>query len=387
MGAIPVLETYYRKDGLYRTYDDLPVLWVDHYDNVTPTLLENAYPTILAKAQEYNFAKLTNEWWFDLINSYRWKKGRGSNNIETQIDIDSAGKIHKGDEDMLKLPQNKREYESVEFPETITLCNVTMLSLDKDKMLAGQQSMAFVPANGTTHYAYGPWITKSGSTSLIESLKYASNNAPNIEATANEEIFDQYEFLSVLRHPMDRALAGYHQIEVFWLMNWIDGPITTFGLRWWNTTCLNSTYASDTKANGKYQCMGTKAQTTTTQRLRRLNDFLGEVEEKGYWDQHITPMSYLISSNKFHSRARYFDIGHVDRLTEIVALSAGKEGRRHSSMKRGDSDQGMDWVTRWSELVTLSRNEELARVSIEKLCNLYQSDVKCLHYDVPECDP
>ena len=97
-------------------------------------------------------------------------------------------------------------------------------------------------------------------------------------------------------------------------------------------------------------------------------------------------MSYLISSNEFHSRAKYFDIKHVDRLTEIVALSAGKEGKRHSSMKRGDSGQGMDWVLRWDELVTLSRSEELARLAIEKLCHLYQTDVTCLPYDVPECD-
>jgi len=71
MGAIPVLETYYRQDGFYRVYDDLPVLWVDHYDNVTPSLLEEAYPRILSKAHEYKFEKLTNQWWVDLINSYR----------------------------------------------------------------------------------------------------------------------------------------------------------------------------------------------------------------------------------------------------------------------------------------------------------------------------
>jgi hypothetical protein len=71
MGTIPVLETYYRKDGLYRSFDDLPVLWVDHYDNVTPSLLEASYPQILAKAKEYNFAKLTNQWWVDFINSFR----------------------------------------------------------------------------------------------------------------------------------------------------------------------------------------------------------------------------------------------------------------------------------------------------------------------------
>lgn len=65
MGSIPVLETYYRKDGFYRVFDDLPVLWVDHFDNVTPALLESSYPKILARAEEYNFAKLTKRWWVD----------------------------------------------------------------------------------------------------------------------------------------------------------------------------------------------------------------------------------------------------------------------------------------------------------------------------------
>jgi hypothetical protein len=65
------LETYYRRDGFYQAYDGLPVLWVDHYDNVTPSLLEKAYPIILAKAHEYKFEKLTNQWWIDLINSKR----------------------------------------------------------------------------------------------------------------------------------------------------------------------------------------------------------------------------------------------------------------------------------------------------------------------------
>lgn len=70
MGAIPVLETFYRKDGFYRTYDDLPVLWVDHYDNVTPSLLEEAYPKILSRAQKYKFEKLTRQFWLDLVLSH-----------------------------------------------------------------------------------------------------------------------------------------------------------------------------------------------------------------------------------------------------------------------------------------------------------------------------
>ena len=76
MGAIPVLETYGRRDGFYRTFDDLPVLWVDHYDNVTPSLLEEAYPRILRGARSYKFEKLTNWWWADHINSFRDGRAR-----------------------------------------------------------------------------------------------------------------------------------------------------------------------------------------------------------------------------------------------------------------------------------------------------------------------
>ena len=72
LGTIPILETYYRRDGFYRVFDDLPVLWVDHYDNVTPEVLEREYPRILSGAREYVFEKLTNQWRIDLINSYRF---------------------------------------------------------------------------------------------------------------------------------------------------------------------------------------------------------------------------------------------------------------------------------------------------------------------------
>ena len=71
LGTIPILETYYRKDGMFRAYYDLPVLWVDHYDNVTPELLKHEYPRILSLAKNYTFEKLTNQWWIDLVNSYR----------------------------------------------------------------------------------------------------------------------------------------------------------------------------------------------------------------------------------------------------------------------------------------------------------------------------
>ena len=61
---------------------------------------------------------------------------------------------------------------------------------------------------------------------MKESLKYASDNAQSLQIdNMNEESLDRYHFLSVLRHPIERALAGIHQVEVFWMMNWIDPVI------------------------------------------------------------------------------------------------------------------------------------------------------------------
>jgi len=405
MGAIPVLETYYRRDGFYRTFEDLPVLWVDHYDNVTPSLLEGAYPAILARAREYDFRKLTKQWWADLINQYRpvldgerSNSRRGEDGDDGQVPKEDANTILETETQhhvSVQNPVEKTSNESVEFefPPTIDVCNVTTLSFDEDKMVFTGQSLAHVPKSGT-NFAYGPWITKSGSTSMINALNYASDNAPSLpdlNAVGNDEIYDGYEFISVLRHPMDRALAGFHQIEVFWLMNWIEGPIDRLGLTWYNRTCLNSTWGAESHKKGTHQCTGSKPETTTRTRLRRLNDFLEEVEERGFWDQHIAPMSYILSSNRFHRRAKYFDIRHIDRLAELFATSAGKATKGpSSSMIRGDApmEAGMDWVVKWKELVALANEdgEMLARSAIEKLCRLYRSDVTCFPYYVPECD-
>lgn len=246
-------------------------------------------------------------------------------------------------------------------------------------------SRAFIPKNNSL--AYAPFMTKSGSTTLVDALKRSTDNAPTISSEdMTEEELDGYTFFSVLRHPLERALAGIYQVEVSWLMDWIGGPISKFNLTWWDKTCLNSTWGGDRDATRKYPCTGSHRQTTTERRLRRLNDFLDEVEEKGYWDQHIAPMTYLIATNKFRDRSSYFDIAYVGNLTNIMAQSARKEVKtaKHSMM-RGDESNGQDWAFRWKELVALVPHHNLAKSAVTKLCHLYQHDVECLPYDIPEC--
>jgi hypothetical protein len=69
MGTIPVLEHLNRTDGWYRNFDDLPVAWIDSYDNLTPEWLENEYVRITENPQRYKYEKLTKQYWIDLIKT------------------------------------------------------------------------------------------------------------------------------------------------------------------------------------------------------------------------------------------------------------------------------------------------------------------------------
>jgi hypothetical protein len=65
LGSIPIVE---RSPGWDSLLDDLPVLLVSSFDQVTPELLDSAYPKILSKCDCFQFDKLTKQWWVSKIN-------------------------------------------------------------------------------------------------------------------------------------------------------------------------------------------------------------------------------------------------------------------------------------------------------------------------------
>lgn len=69
MGTIPVLEHLNREDAWYRTLADLPVAWVDNYENLTEDFLEAEYRRIMRNSKTYNYHKLTKQWWIQTIKS------------------------------------------------------------------------------------------------------------------------------------------------------------------------------------------------------------------------------------------------------------------------------------------------------------------------------
>ena len=65
LGAIPVVERRPEYGGWLRVLDELPVLWVQSFDEVTQELLEEQYPSIIQG--QYNYKRLTTKWWLNYI--------------------------------------------------------------------------------------------------------------------------------------------------------------------------------------------------------------------------------------------------------------------------------------------------------------------------------
>jgi len=62
--AVPVVE---RGFGMDRTLYKLPVLLVDDFADLTPTLLRQAYIEILYRIDEWEFERLTKQYWERLL--------------------------------------------------------------------------------------------------------------------------------------------------------------------------------------------------------------------------------------------------------------------------------------------------------------------------------
>ena len=66
LGAIPIVED---SPGWIRVLDELPVLIVKSFEDVTPQLLETEYERIMKNLPKFNFKRLTRQWWIDHVRS------------------------------------------------------------------------------------------------------------------------------------------------------------------------------------------------------------------------------------------------------------------------------------------------------------------------------
>jgi len=68
LGSIPIVEY---SEGWHTVLDDLPVLFVTNFEEVTPALLATAYPELLSRCESFDYGKLTRAWWVSRITTLR----------------------------------------------------------------------------------------------------------------------------------------------------------------------------------------------------------------------------------------------------------------------------------------------------------------------------
>ncbi|CAB9516761.1 expressed unknown protein [Seminavis robusta] len=71
MGVVPIIEMVGRSpDGWLRTFNDLPVLVVESFADLTPEMLEEKYLQVLQSWHLFNWEKLTFHWWIHWVYQF-----------------------------------------------------------------------------------------------------------------------------------------------------------------------------------------------------------------------------------------------------------------------------------------------------------------------------
>lgn len=296
-------------------------------------------------------------------------------------------------------------------PHSLKTCDATKLVFNHSKMLVIASPLMYMPTipGHSIQVAYGPWLTKCGSSTAVHMIRmftgddYQTTTVPLTAAHIND-----YVFISFVRHPLNRILSGFHQLEIFVRLNWYARTIREFGLQWWNHYCLDSPYGVKPR---KHICSGSIPNNDLSTVLSRLIGFLEEVEEIGFYDQHITPISYLIATNPIQGDARVktgvrndidmntdtvpatkkaliFDLYSMNSVGTLLGDVTGMTWPNISAKERmvGNTNNEYPWTINWKDLVAIDATNPLRNRVIALLCRLYRVDVECLPYSIPECN-
>jgi len=474
MGAIPIVERYNRTDGWHRTMEGLPMLWVDTFEDKdlwTVDFLEAEYDRIVSvDAAEYRYEKLTIPYWKNFVESLLVLGKDGdeeevtrmtkANNTGEDLDIEvlhtdtdsSAGLKQQQQQQQQEKSSEEKEKESKEKKEkseesialtseqfsaievflskqSMDVCDDRKLKFNVSSMVGLIPDTYFVYFGGSSSpgknlLGYGPKLTKTGTTSTVDGLKElfrekGNNNIKNqIDASSSSLLLNKGTifFMATIRHPMDRILAGYHQVEVFLRMDWFGDTIEKFDLKWWNRYCIVETEEWKER-DVRHRCTSVERKSDDVTRLKRYHAFLDDIRTIGFYDHHIMPMTYQMQITHHVVVSRniyYFDTKSIPAvLGNISSIILDDNNKPHNTnnvvkMKRQDSNP---WVIRWKELQSWAATSErdknsdtttdttsndnnnnsndevmvLAKGAIQKMCNLYKNDIDCLPYDVPEC--
>jgi hypothetical protein len=284
-------------------------------------------------------------------------------------------------------------------PLTISTCDVQKIRFIRSRFLRIANPSIYSgpePHVPGLRVGYAPWITKGGSSSarnLLNSvLGVNSSDRGSVTSTLTLDMLHKMVFLSYVRNPVERALAGYHQMELFFQSGWLDNDIELYGLQWWKHHCPNTTLG---RSNSIYSCGYTDTDRSSTEHaLLRLLVYFNEVSSLGFYDQHITPMTYLLATNPVSgsSRSLLFDVSSMSKVAQVLTGFTNQQWDGTVVNHRTGLDKAKyPWMFTWKDLVRISHGDDSATATLASravliICELYRDDIGCFPYTVSECN-
>ena len=264
MGTIPVMEF---SAGFHHALGDLPVLWVDHFSELTQELLEQKF--VQLSTGKYNYQRLTSKWCLDSFNAMLGTKGlevtqavsseavqaapeqapvsqeslaqseqhglsrdaaptNAPNNAPTdaptnavepkRVNSTALGLQLQGLGPLHPSPNPNPNGVAVKEQQQQQTCDqhATKVIHDATKVHAVGTPVMHLPSH-QAKIGYAPFFTKCGSTSAVDMMEAILGKDKVMPEPQGSQL-EGYTFVSFVRHPLERALAGYHQLEVFYRM-------------------------------------------------------------------------------------------------------------------------------------------------------------------------
>jgi hypothetical protein len=287
--------------------------------------------------------------------------------------------------------------KTVELPRTLKICDYHTLEFNQSLVLPKYFRNQFVLPSHPAHIGYAPWLTKCGSTKFVQMLDHLfGTDFERLQSLPEDQ--SNFTLISFIRHPLKRALAGYHQFELFMRKGWIEGTIAPL-MTYHKLYCLDSLWGCDSKGiKSVCNCTGSEPSNSNKSRIRRLNGFLDDIQRIGFVDQHITPLSLQLQAHPARNPL-IFDINDIMNVSNVLSVALNRPlpsdekpmsrntTARDYSKPYSPSD-GKAWMVLWDELLFWKEDMPEAAEAIRKLCHLYRQDVDCFSeaYNIPECN-
>lgn len=251
--------------------------------------------------------------------------------------------------------------------------------------------------------SWQPGIRKCASTELTHFFKHAVKNRAYLVQDHRDQPGDDgnttlvakgvFSF-TVVRDPLERFLAGVHQLYTMFRMGWLGTLLRRTGAQYWKGVCFNSTFG----ANHTY--IHLRCTNGYSHPVDLIDGVLDDIDRIGFFDEHIVPMSHTIAvSTAFRKESSLlFDIGDVSRIESgLNRVLYSKTNRSNAyripvarRMARTDpAHEKHPWVISASDLLKLAINStSKARHVVQRFCKIYETEYECLPYTRPRmCGP